>query len=952
MNRLVQLLIWFFTSGCLLAQVQQNASITGRVSDGSVFLPGVNVEIKGSSRGTVTDVDGRFHIANVASGETILIFSYLGFESQMKEIEVKPGSNNLGVVKMTESDLALSEIIVRGTMAPSQIKALSIKKSSTAIMDVLASDAIGKLPDRNAAEAVQRLPSVSVNRYHGEANQVSVRGTPYSWSSTLYNGTRLPSANLFGGRNAVLDAIPSEMIQYVLLSKSITPDMEGDAIGGSINFITRSAPESRILNGSLAGGYNQRSQNGTYNASLVYGDRLFNNRLGFVISASIWDRNFAADEQVVEYNISDPDPAKKYSIATINAKRYFGKRRTAAVNAGVEYEFNSGNKLFARFVRDRFDDIRPVYEAFYEFDRRRYRYSYRYSEYKTDLDGYELGGIHHLSPTFKVDWTASSYDMQFRIETPPFMPSHQKGLPIAQFFQRLQGEFGSKSNNGKYYTLFDSPDGVGLDLNYVNPGLTNPNDVMDASKLLLTQLIIFNLETRERDNVGQVNLHFEPHEKIKFKLGGKYRDKLIRNALTPLVFIPDAALGIPGSPPLKSLADFNREPYPKAGGVLNELNNPYDHLLLDHISKEQLFEIFSPTFFEANGIKDRSPITNPSTRFSGYERVAAGYAMATYQATDHLDIMLGFRNEFTSIQLNGFQVDGLNDNKVHPIQQEYAYNAFLPMVNLKYRITDNTNLRAAYNRTFARPNVPDLNPGENIDNTLGFPRITRGNTSLRPTFANNIDLLGEMFLQDIGLLSAGVFYKQISDYIFRDRSFEKIGEIDYLVIQPKNLEKAFLLGFEAGITKRFTELPGFFGGFGIDANFSYIHSELQVPRSVNGNTVIETSSLPNQSRYLFNTALFYERSGITWRLAANYRGKAVESINQDLGSDYYIFTDKNLTVDFSGAYGINKKIKLFIEVRNLTNEPFVQYLGNDRRRQTSSEWFSISGQAGIRVIVF
>jgi TonB-dependent receptor len=931
---------------------QSSSTVSGRVSDGNSFLPGVSITIQNTQKGAVTDLDGRFLLTNLAPGVITLEFSYLSFEKLVKEFILETGTNHLGLIQLSESNTALSEIIVKGTMAPSQLKALSIKKSSPAIMDVLASDAIGKLPDRNAAEAVQRLPSVSVNRYHGEANQVSVRGTPYGWSSTLYNGTRLPSANLFGGRNAVLDAIPSEMIQYVLLSKSITPDMEGDAIGGSINFITRSAPESRTLNASIAGGYNQRSQNGTYNGSIVYGDRLFNNKLGFVVSASIWDRNFAADEQVVDYNIADPDPTKKYSIATINAKRYFGKRRTAAVNAGMEYEFNSGNKLFARFVRDRFDDIRPVYEAFYEFDRRRYRYSYRYSEYKTDLDGFELGGVHQISSKLKLDWTASSYDMQFRIETPPFLPENQKGLPIAQFFQRLSGEFGSKSSNGKYYTQFDSPDGVGIDLNFVNPGLTNPEDVMDARRLLLTQLIIFNLETRERDQVGQLNLLYEPTNKVKIKFGGKYRDKLIRNALVPLVFLPDAALGIPGAPALKSLADFNREPYPIAGGLLNELNNPFDNLILDHITKQQLFDIFSPEFFTANGIKDRSAISNVTARFNGFERVAAGYGMAIVDLTDKLSMTAGFRNEYTWVQLNGSQLDASNNNKITELTRDFSYNAFLPMVNLKYRLSENTNLRGAFNRTFSRPNVPDLNPGENIDNTLGFPRITRGNSSLRPTFSNNFDLLGEVFLQDIGIITGGVFYKQISDYIFRDRSTTTIGGIDYLVIQPNNLENAFLLGFETGITKRFTELPGFWGGFGVDANYTFIKSELQVPRQVDGTMIIEKTTLPNQSKNLFNTSIFYEKKGLMLRLAANYRGPAVESINQDLGSDFYVFVDKNLTVDLSGAYGINKNLKVFVEIRNLTNEPFVQYLGNDRRRQTSSEWFSISGQAGVRFNIF
>ena len=115
---------------------------------------------------------------------------------------------------------------------------------------------------------------------------------------------------------------------------------------------------------------------------------------------------------------------------------------------------------------------------------------------------------------------------------------------------------------------------------------------------------------------------------------------------------------------------------------------------------------------------------------------------------------------------------------------------------------------------------------------------------------------------------------------------------------------------------------------------------------------VDETTLPNQSSNLFNTSLFYEKNGLMLRLAGNYRGKALESINQSLGKDFYTYVDQNFTVDFSGAYSISDKIKAFVEMRNLTNEPYVQYLGNNKNRITSSEWHSVSGQAGIRLQIF
>lgn len=216
---------------------QNNASIIGRISDGKSYLPSVNISISEKKLGTTSDLEGNFQISNLPHEKVTVSFSYLGYKTITKELKLVAGITNFGTIVLKEEEGLLNEIIVKGFTAPSQIKALSIKKKSLAIMDVLAADAVGKLPDRNAAEAVQRMPGASVNRYHGEANQVSVRGTPYGWTSTLYNGSRLPSASVFGSRNTLLDAIPTEMIQYIQLSKAITPDMEGDAIGGSVNFV-------------------------------------------------------------------------------------------------------------------------------------------------------------------------------------------------------------------------------------------------------------------------------------------------------------------------------------------------------------------------------------------------------------------------------------------------------------------------------------------------------------------------------------------------------------------------------------------------------------------------------------------------------------------------------------------------------------------------------------------
>ncbi len=946
MARIFFLSVFIFSLNTVFSQIQ----LRGKISDGTNYLTGVSVQMKYPSKIVVTDAEGSFQISGLVPGSIEISFSIIGYKSLIKSILLDGTTKkfDLGTIILNEAREELKSVIVGGNTASSQIRALAIKKSSLSYMDVLAADNIGKLPDRNAAEAVQRLPSVSVNRYHGEANTASVRGTPYAWSSTLYNGTRLPSAN-FGSRNTALDAIPSEMIQFIQLSKIITPEMEGDAIGGSINFVTRSAPAKRTFNISAAGGYNQKAQENTYNISGSYGDRLFKGKLGFLVAASIWKRNFSADEVVVDYNLAAANAAQRYAINTINAKRYLGYRETNAVNFVADYNFNSNNKIYTRIVQDRFDDVRPVTESFYEFSRRRYRYSYRYSFYETALKGYEVGGNHQFSSNFKTDWRLSSYDMTYVLNTPPGMPSDKKGLPIAQFYQSLAGNFGNRSADGLIYNTFDATDKIGIDPLQVDPKLTNPADVIDPTKLRLQQMIIFQLDQRDYDKVATINNQIDISKKFQLRFGGKYRNKTFSGGQTPLAYLAQSSLGIPNTAPQKTLSQLTTEQFKSGSTYFSEINNPFKNFMINPLTKDQLFQIFTPEFFNANNIGDYSAASNPTTKYSGTENVTASYIMGVFEVDTTLKIIGGFRNEYTSITINSAKYDNVAKS-LTPVSRTSNYNSLLPMIQLKYSPLSNMNLRAAYTKTLSRANLPDLSPSEIVDITGGQPRITRGNPDLNPTYSNNLDLIGELFLENIGQITGGVFYKKISNYIFRDLFIENINNTNYFVTQPKNLKSASILGFEAGITKRFSRLKGLWGGFGIDFNFSIINSKLEVPRYSSSGQLVATdkTSLPNQSSLLYNAAIFYEKYGVTVRLAGNFRGKSLESINQSLGPDYYLYVNDNLTVDFSAAYSITKNLKFFTEIRNLTNEPFRQYLGNNQSRITNSEWFSVNGQAGIR----
>ncbi|RAJ10877.1 TonB-dependent receptor [Chitinophaga skermanii] len=624
------------TASIMSAQAQ---TVKGVVTGKEGHLPGATIMVANTKIGTTTDLNGAFTLNTNTVGKVNLIISYIGHETKTLEVDVKKGIIDAGTVQINPAG-QLGEVLIQGTMAPSTIKALNIKRNSLAIMDVIAADAIGKLPDRNAAEAVQRVQGVAVARYHGEADAATVRGTPFAWTSILFNGSRLPSANVMGSRNSVLDAVPSEMIQYVQVAKALTPDLEGDAIGGSINFITRTSPAKRQLNVSAAGGYNTFSKDGTYNGSIVYGDRFFHNKLGVMLAAAVWNRQWGTDAFEVAYNTGLTNPTQQKSISTTMLKRYMGTRQTYGANIGFDYTFNTNHKLFVRGLMDKFNDIRPVYESYVDYNNSQYQYNYRYSYYQTVLNGAELGGEHQLSPKVKLDWTISDYYTKYFLETPP--TNGNKGLPIATFKQKITGGFNNFSSDGKRYWGFDSPDGIGGNPLGFDAGLKNANEVMDPTKLTLQQLVIAQLDTKEEDKTAQVNLKYQVNTKVNLKFGGKFRHK-DRSGMygSNMVYMASASLGVPNSPALLPLSSLNRTDFPMAGGYFTGMQGNHDAFAIDPITKNQLFQLFDTATLRQNGFMNVTPKTNPTNIYNGTEDVAAAYAMAEIDATDRLKIVAG-----------------------------------------------------------------------------------------------------------------------------------------------------------------------------------------------------------------------------------------------------------------------------------------------------------------------
>jgi outer membrane receptor for Fe3+-dicitrate len=262
-------------------------------ADDKLPLPGAMIQITGEKKYTVSDYNGRFELLNINEGTYKVEVKYIGYESATQEIKVEQGKNNVIDFALKTSGTELNEVVV-GDILKGQAKALNQQKNNKNIGNVISSDQMGRFPDANVGDALKRVPGITMQNDQGEARNIIIRGLAPSLNSVTLNGDRIPSAE-GDNRNVQMDLIPSDMISTIEVNKTLTSDMDADAIGGSVNLITRATPNGERISATLAGGYLPIRDHASYTAGLVYGNRFLNNKLGVVVSGSYNNVDYGSD---------------------------------------------------------------------------------------------------------------------------------------------------------------------------------------------------------------------------------------------------------------------------------------------------------------------------------------------------------------------------------------------------------------------------------------------------------------------------------------------------------------------------------------------------------------------------------------------------------------------------------------------------------------------------------
>jgi TonB-dependent receptor len=971
-----------FVVACLLFPAllwAQKSMVRGTVKDPDGPLPGVIISLDNAAFHTVTDLDGNFELVGIPYGDYTLRIASLGYQAVTKSINLH-ADLSIGTVTLEVQSLGEVEIVadVKGT----ETKALNMMKASNVFANIVSSEGVAKLPDRNVAEAVQRLPGVVMESDQGEGRFISFRGTPSDWSSALVNGDRMPVADEASKTRAMnFDIFPSSLVDYIIVSKTLSPDMEGDAIGGSANFMTKSAPAKRNVQASLGLGYNAQAGKPIYNGSLAYGNRSKNGRFGYFAGGSLYSRNWATDNYQVFYG-SNID----HSLTRLELRDYEGKRATLGFNAALEYKFNDNAKIYAKGMYGSMSDDEYNRKTMYNWSTgwgQSIKLQNIHNIMQTRFWGGEIGGDFRLGKKISSNWRAATYSNKFEYGAVPFSKNDPRnGYHVVEFEKAVQftdflflDEHGNVTDemnaiNRMKLLDIDSPvPGYGdnyknIQPQYRNVALINPTDTMFA----MTRAYSETNRTYEKDPVvAQIDFNYAASSKLKLKWGVKMRMKEGERKVGLELWERSKDFSAP-----ILYNNYNPLAINERGGFLQELGTPYSGKMLPFLPGKTLdgfvqglgdtlkyipFGINTPYFQQVVG---------SSYRYK--ENVYAGYVMAEWNPTPKLTLLPGLRAEYTSPEVRADSIlttdKALGTIAVTEVKSGKSYLSLLPMVNIKYALTPKQNLRFAVTRSFRRPNFNEIKPGAATIDYSNFD-LVYGNPDLRPTYSWNFDAAYERYLGATGMLSGAVFYKKVKDHIytaFESSDADNTGisnefQIPGGVIAKRfqNAPDAYAAGVEASFQSKFHFLPGILRNIGMSINYSYTYSRMSIGARV------KEQQLPRQSPHVLNAALFFENAKITTRIGLNYRDPYLYELNlyavkdpqsgsmiiahQD--NDYDIYIGRSITLDYSFSYKFHPNFSFFLEANNLTNTPYKMYRGR-QERPVKTEYYSVRGLIGVR----
>lgn len=912
--------------------------IQGRVVDDKrQVLPGATLIINEAGVGTVSDVNGFYRLTNIEPGTMTLKVSYIGYQEVTLPLTLCQGEICETDIILCEG-IGLEEVVVTSALS-GQRKAINMQKNAMGVSHVVSADQVGKFPDSNIGDALKRISGINVQYDMGEARFGQVRGTAADLSSVSVNGNRMPSAE-GDTRNVQLDLIPADMVQMIEVNKVVTSDMDGDAIGGAINLVTKNTPYDRLFNFTLGSGYNIISNKPNLNLGATYGDRFFKDRLGLMVALSYQNSPNGADNVEFSY---DADDQGNIFLDKAEVRQYYVTRERQSYSLAADWKFNANHTLSFKGIYNRRNDWENRYRITYKKlgekpekqsvvlqtkggseDNRNSRV-----ELQQTLD-LELDGRHNFGP-LSMDWGISYAAASEDRPEERYFGVTMKGKKNEAFFSGMQ----IHDAGGRKPYIDHSPLQI-AGYNWEMDELTNQNQ-----------------EISEKEWKGRINFELplstgDYGNKLRF--GAKHISKEKQREVHCYDF-SEAYEAQQAEAWKGHLTQEIRE------GFMAGSSYPTG---LEFVDKSYLGNLsLDPTSGDCSEI-----LAEAAANYIASESITGAYLRFDQQLGQKVELVAGLRMEHTrlSYQGNNYLVDDpeQENGRLEPTDRvENHYTNWLPSLLVKYNISDQAKLRASFTKTLSRPKYSDLVPC--IHYNVADEEAMFGNPNLNPITSYNFDLSGEYYFESVGLISGGFFYKRINDMIAEERwksssepgipegLLNEDGEpARYEISRPINAYDVNLMGVELSWQRDFGFITPALRALGLYATYTYTHSRATnlkfEHRSTSEGETIRMSGSPEHTA---NLSLYFEKSGFNARLSYNYASAFVDEYGLCAELDTYYDSTHYLDLNLGYTFGKQYRLTIYAELNNLLNQPLRYYAGTPERT-IQAEYYGLKASAGVK----
>ncbi|EOA59559.1 hypothetical protein HMPREF1214_01161 [Bacteroides sp. HPS0048] len=910
--------------------VVKQGTIRGRIIDASKqTLPGASIYIENLRTGVTSDVNGYYTFSNLNPGTYTIKISYVGYSPVEMKITIPAGKTLEKDVVLNEG-LELQEVVVGGAFQ-GQRRAINSQKNSLGITNVVSADQVGKFPDSNIGDALKRISGINVQYDQGEARFGQVRGTSADLSSVTINGNRIPSAE-GDTRNVQLDLIPADMIQTIEVNKVVTPDMDGDAIGGSINLVTKNSPYKRTITATAGSGYNWISEKAQLNLGFTYGDRFFNDKLGIMLSASYQNAPSGSDD--VEF-VWDTDSKGTICLTDYQIRQYYVTRERQSYSAAFDWDINANHKLFFKGIFNNRNDWEN-------------RYRLTLKDLNKDVNKKKEGAVADNKASVRLQTKAGSLNNRnARLE-------RQRTMDFTLGGEHLFGKLSMDWNasyaraseerpNERYLGYELKKQNFDIDLSDIRKPYAS---AQAGSTLILNNNFSLQELTEQQEEIVEKDLKFSMNFKLPL-VKGFYSNQLRFGAK-----VVDKSKD-------KDLEFYDYEPVDEKAFNSNSFSNTSEQNRNGYMpgEKYKAGTFISKEYVGGLDLNNSSLFNKTENleelagEYKARETVTAGYLRFDQNFGKKLSAMVGLRLENTHLKYNGRKLT-LNDDgdpeslTVTPDVKD-SYLNILPSVLLKYNVNEDFKIRGSFTETLSRPKYSALIPNVNINNKDN--ELTLGNPELKPTTSFNFDLSAEYYFKSVGLVSIGIYYKDINDFIVTQtvRGYEYEGNSYDKFMQPRNAGDANLLGVEVGYQRDFGFIAPALKCVGFYGTYTYTHSKVN-NFNFTGRENEKDLKLPGSPEHTANASLYFEKRGLNVRLSYNFASDFIDEMGESAFYDRYY--DKVNYMDVNASYTFGKKLRttFYAEANNLLNQPLRYYQGISERTM-QSEHYGVKVNAGVKI---